>query len=123
MTDLFGAITLFVRVARTGSFSLVARERGISQPTVSRAIAALEREIGVTLFVRTSRAVKLTEAGVDYFGRVEGILADLEDATHSVRGTGEIRGSLRVGLSSTFGLRELIPRLPRFLEQHPELNV
>lgn len=123
MTDFFGAINLFVRVARTGSFSLAAREQGVSQPSVSRAIAALEKEVGVALFTRTPRAVVLTEAGADYFKRVEGILTALDEATHSVRGTGELRGNLRLGLSSNFGLREIIPRLPRFLEKHPELHV
>ena len=123
MTDLFGAISLFVRVARTGSFSQAGREQGLSQPTVSRAIAALERDIGVSLFTRTPRAVVLTEAGADYFGRVESILGALDEATHIVRGTGELRGTLRLGLSSNFGLREIIPRLPRFLEKHPELNI
>ncbi len=123
MTDLFGAISLFVRVARTGSFSQAGREQGLSQPTVSRAIASLEKDIGVSLFTRTPRAVVLTEAGADYFSRVESILGALDEATHIVRGTGELRGTLRLGLSSNFGLREIIPRLPRFLEKHPELHV
>ena len=102
MTDRFDAMNLFIRVARTRSFSVAARERGVSQPTVSRAIAALEKELGVVLFARTSRAVTLTEAGSDYFARVEVVLRALDEATEAVRETGVLSGMLRVGTSSSF---------------------
>ncbi|HLH12086.1 MAG TPA: LysR substrate-binding domain-containing protein [Methylovirgula sp.] len=123
MNDRFSALKLFIRVARTGSFSRAGREFGLSQPSASRIIAALEREIGAVLLTRTTRAVSLTEAGADYLARIEPILAELEEADHAARGTGEIRGLLRIGLSSSFALREVIPRLPAFMEQHPSLRV
>jgi DNA-binding transcriptional LysR family regulator len=72
---------------------------------------------------RTTRAVKLTEAGSDYLARVEPILAALEEADHAARGGGELRGLLRIGTSSSFGVREVIPRLPAFLAQHPHLRI
>jgi DNA-binding transcriptional LysR family regulator len=123
MTNRFDAISLFIRVARTRSFSVAAREHGISQPTVSRAIAALEKEIGVALFARSPRAVTLTEAGAEYFIRVEAALNALDEARDVVRGSGVIRGTLRVGTSSSFALRVVIPRLPSFLAAHPELKI
>ncbi len=123
MTDRFDAINLFIRVARTRSFSIAARERGISQPTVSRAIASLEKEIGVALFARTPRSVILTDAGADYFTRVEAALTALDEATDAVRGSGLLRGTLRVGTSSSFAMRVVIPRLSAFLTAHPELKV
>lgn len=123
MIDRFEAIRLFMRVARTRSFSAAARERGITQPTVSRAIAALERELGVALLARTPRAVTLTEAGADYFARVEVALHALDEATDAVRGSGVLSGNLRVGTSSSFGRRLLIPRLPAFMDAHPRLRV
>jgi DNA-binding transcriptional LysR family regulator len=122
MTDRFDAISLFIRVARTGSFSRAARERGISQPTVSRAIAGLEKELGVALLARSPRAVTLTEAGADYFSRAEVALNALDEATDVVRGSGVLSGNLRIGTSSSFGRRVLIPALPAFMDAHPRLR-
>jgi DNA-binding transcriptional LysR family regulator len=83
----------------------------------------LEADVGTTLFSRTTRAVTLTDAGATYLMRVEAILGALEEADHEARGTGELRGVLRVGTSSSFVLREIIPRLPKFLSTHPELRI
>jgi DNA-binding transcriptional LysR family regulator len=123
MNDRLAALKLFVRAGRTGSFSSAGRELGLSQPSASRLIAALEAEVGATLFSRTTRAVTLTDAGATYLERVESILASLEEADHEARGTGELRGVLRVGTSSSFVLREITPRLPKFLSAHPALRV
>ena len=123
MNDRLSALKLFARAARVGNFSSAGRELGLSQPSASRLIAALEEEVGATLFSRTTRAVTLTEAGATYLMRVEAILAALDDADHEARGTGEVRGSLRVGTSSSFVLREIIPRLPAFMKQHPALKI
>src|ERR1700749_3806885 len=116
MSDRLHALRLFVRVARTGSFSRAGRELGLSQPSASRIVAALEREVGAALLTRTTRALTLTEAGADYLARVEPILAALEEADHAARGTGELRGTLRIGISSSFATREVIPRLGAFLD-------
>ncbi|MGB7036294.1 MAG: LysR substrate-binding domain-containing protein [Xanthobacteraceae bacterium] len=123
MNDHLVALRLFARVARRGSLSAAGRELGIPQSTVSRAIATLERRIGAVLLVRNTRAVKLTDAGTDFLARVEPVLAELEDAEQAVRGTGELRGVLRVSLGSSLAVREVIPRLPGFLERHPALQV
>ena len=123
MSDQLSALRLFVRVARSGSFSRAARELDMAQPTASRSIAALEQEIGAALFTRTTRALTLTEAGANYLERVEALLDALDEANHDVRGTGELRGTLRVGLSSTIAVRVVIPRLPDFAARHPALRV
>jgi DNA-binding transcriptional LysR family regulator len=123
MNDRLTALKLFVRAARVGNFSSAGRELGLSQPSASRLIAALEAEVGATLFSRTTRAVTLTDTGATYLTRVEAILSALDEADHEARGTGELRGMLRVGTSSSFVLREIIPRLPKFLSAHPELRV
>ncbi len=83
----------------------------------------LETEVGAKLLVRTTRAVALSEAGADYLARIEPLVSALEEADHAARGTGELRGSLRIALSSSFGVREVIPRLPKFLERHPALRI
>jgi DNA-binding transcriptional LysR family regulator len=78
MSDRLFALRLFARVARKESFSAAGRELNIPQSTVSRTIATLEREIGVALFVRTTRAVTLTDAGSDFLARIESVLAELD---------------------------------------------
>jgi DNA-binding transcriptional LysR family regulator len=123
MNDRLAALRLFLRVARRGSFSAAGRELGLPQPTVSRMIAGLERDIGTALLVRTTRAVAPTEAGLAFLERLEPILAALEEAEHAARGTGELRGLLRVGLSSSLAGRVVAPALPRFVARHPALRV
>jgi DNA-binding transcriptional LysR family regulator len=123
MNDRFFSMLLFVRVGRTGSFSVAGRELGVSQPTASRIVAALEKKVGTALLIRTTRAVTLTEAGVDYLARAEVILAALDEADHAARGTGELRGILRVATSSASAVRGILPRLSSFSDHHPNLRI
>ena len=123
MSDRLSALRLFVRVARAGSFSRAAREFGLSQPSASRIVATLEGEIGASLFTRSTRALALTEAGAEYLARVEPVLAALDEADHAARGTGELRGVIRVAAASSFMVHAVIPRLPDFLKDHPRLRV
>ncbi len=122
MSDRLFALRLFVRVARRESFSAAGRELNVPQSTASRTIAVLEREIGTALLVRTTRAVTLTDAGNEFLARVEPILAELDEAEHAARGTGELRGILRVGLGTSFAIREVIPLLSTFMRHHPKLR-
>ena len=115
MNDKLLALRLFVRVVRTGSFSAAARELDLSQPSVSRIIAALEKDVGAALVTRTTRAVTLTDAGEDYLARVEAILASLEEADHVARGRWNCAASLRIALPASFGVREIVPVMPGFL--------
>lgn len=123
MNDRFFSMLLFVRVGRTGSFSVAGRELGVSQPTASRIVAALEKKVGTALLTRTTRAVTLTEAGVDYLARAEAILTALDEADHAARGTGELRGMLRVATSSASAVRGILPRLSSFSDHHPDLRI
>lgn len=123
MTDRMSALRVFVRVARAGSFSRAARELGLSQPSASRIVAILEKEIGAALFTRTTRALTVTEAGAEYLARVEAALAALEEADHVARGTGELRGVLRIAASSSFTVHVLVPSLGEFLQRNPRLRI
>lgn len=123
MSDRLLALRAFVRTAHSASFSRAARELGLSQPSISRILAQLESEVGARLLVRTTRAVTLTDAGADYLARIEPLLSALDEADHAARGTGELRGVLRIALSSSFGVREVIPRLPKFLDRHQALRI
>lgn len=123
MNDRLDQLALFVRTAETGSFSKTAREFGLTQPSVSRAIAALEARLGVTLLHRTTRRVAPTEAGQALATSAREALAVIDDAENVARGTDRLSGVLRVALSTAFGVRQVIPRLPGFLAQHPGLRV
>ncbi len=122
MKDL-AALKLYTRVARLGSFSAAARECGLSQSQVSRTVAELEQDLGVRLLSRTTRAVVPTQAGTVFLERVEPLLAGLEDAEHSVRDGGEFRGLLRMSMPTSFGIRNVIPRLAGFAARHPRLRI
>jgi DNA-binding transcriptional LysR family regulator len=117
------ALRLYTRVARLGSFSAAARECGLSQSQASRIVADLEAELGVRLLSRTTRAVVPTEAGGEFLARIEPILAALDEAEHSVREGGELRGLLRMSMPTSFGIRDVIPRLASFAERHPDLHI
>ena len=123
MTDRISYLRLFSRVARTGSFTAAGKELGISQPSVSRIISNLEKDLGAALFVRSTHALNLTDAGAEYLARLDPILAALEEANHLVGDTGELRGNLRIGSATSFAMREILPRLPEFVADHPELRV
>lgn len=86
-------------------------------------VASLEARLGVKLLLRTTRHVAPTEAGRAFLERARQILGDLDDAENTARGTDSLRGTLRVALSGAFGIREIIPRLPGFAEQHPKLGI
>jgi DNA-binding transcriptional LysR family regulator len=123
MSDHLDALRLFIRVARLGSFSVAGRELGVPQSTVSRTIATLEREIGASLLIRTTRAVTVTDAGADFLARIEPILADLDEAEQTARHSDELRGTLRIGIGTSLAARIVIPHLKPFLDRHPALRV
>jgi DNA-binding transcriptional LysR family regulator len=123
VSDRFQALQLFVEIARTGSFSKGAKAMRLSQPTASRIIALLEEQLGTILFSRSTRALTLTEAGSAYLARVQPILASLEEADDAVRGSDDIRGTLRVAVSSIFASRIIVPRLRSFVSRYPDLRI
>jgi DNA-binding transcriptional LysR family regulator len=122
MKDI-SALKLYTRVARLGSFSAAARECGLSQSQASRIIADLETGLGARLLSRTTRAVVPTEAGAEFLARMEPILAALDEAEQSIREGGELRGLLRMSMPTSFGIRDVIPRLAAFVALHPNLHI
>lgn len=123
MSDRLTALRTFIRVARLGSFSAAGRELGAPQSSVSRTIAALERDMGASLLVRTTRAVTVTDAGAEFLARIEPILAELDEAEHAARHSGELRGALRMAIGTSMAARMVIPNLKPFLDRHPALRV
>jgi DNA-binding transcriptional LysR family regulator len=123
MSDRHQELMVFVRAAESGSFSRAGRELGLSQPSVSRIISELEARLGVTLLLRTTRRITVTDAGALFLARAKELLAQWEDAEAAVRGVDSLRGTIRLALPVIYGTREIIPRLPRFLAAHPLLRV
>src|SRR5258707_4217047 len=122
--DKFDAMQMFVRVIEKGSFSAVAKERGIGQPAVSKQIAALEDELGTELIHRASRSVALTEAGRDFYESALHILGDFESTTSRIgRGQSAPKGLIRVIVPPTFARLHLVSKLPAFFAAYPDIAV
>jgi DNA-binding transcriptional LysR family regulator len=106
--DRFETMSAFVAVAERRGFAAAARALGTSPPVITRAVAALERHLGVTLFQRSTRAVSLTDEGAAFLDRARQILADLREAEQILRGGRSVpRGQLYVTapvMSSNRGL-------------------
>ena len=123
MNDRLQQLALFVRTVETGSFSKAAREFGLTQPSASRAVVALENRLGVRLIARTTRQISTTDAGEALFALARDALAAVEDAENAARGADRLSGVLRVALPSTYGARRIAPLLPAFLERRPLLKI
>ena len=117
-------LTIFVEVMRQGSFAAVARKRDLDPSSISRAIAGLEQQLGVRLFQRTTRKLSPTEAGITYFNRIEPLLEEMQQASESVIAiSGRPQGTLRITTSVSFGLKCIVPLLPKFQNIYPELKI
>lgn len=112
----------YLRAVETGSFTAVAAEQGQSQPTVSRQIAALEEYLGVRLLQRTTRALALTDEGRQFYDQARALLDAAEAAKAALQPGAEISGTLRIAAPLAFARLHLMPRMKRFLEEHPALK-
>jgi DNA-binding transcriptional LysR family regulator len=122
--DRLDAMQVFVRVIEKGSFSAVAKERGIGQPAVSKQIFALEGELGAELIHRTSRSIALTEAGREFYDSALRILDDFEGATSRIgRGQTAPKGLIRVTVPPTFARLHLVSKLPAFFATYPDVAI
>ena len=117
------ALLAFVRTAELGSFVAAGRALGISASAVGKAVAKLEQELGVRLLQRSTRRIALTEEGRQFHERCRRILDDLDDARAMVsQSAAAPRGRLRVSVPIV-AYHLLLPRLPEFLERHPEVEL
>lgn len=117
-------LQIFVEVMRHGSFAAVARDRNIDPSSVSRTVASLESELGIRLFQRTTRKLSPTEAGMTYFERVEPLIEEIQQAADIAKDiSGNPKGTIRVTASVSFGLKCIVPLLPKLEKNYPELTV
>lgn len=117
-------VAVFVQVVERGGFTAAARVAGSPKSTVSRAVSLLEEELGVRLLHRSSRRVKLTEAGAAFYERASRGLAGLAEAAEAVSDMQHaVRGAIRVTSTADVGIWLLEPILSRFLREHPAVHV
>jgi DNA-binding transcriptional LysR family regulator len=122
--DHLDAMRIFVAVATLGRFAEAARQLRLSPSVVTRSIAQLEDELGLTLFSRTTRSLHLTERGEIYLESCRQILQDIEGAERRVRGeNAEPRGDLKVAAPIVFGRLHVLPVVNRVLSEHRALSI
>lgn len=121
---MLGSIELFCHAAEAESFTIAATRAGLSPAAVSRAIGRLEARLGVRLFARTTRQVRLTDDGRAYYAQCRAALDRLQDAEREIGERQRIaRGVVRISLPTPLGHHRVLPLLPRFREQHPEVDI
>jgi DNA-binding transcriptional LysR family regulator len=121
--DRLESLRVFVAVSEANGFAEAARRLGLSAPAVTRAISALERRLGAQLLHRTTRSVRLTEAGARFLDDCRRILADIDEAEASAGGAHALpQGQLAVTAPAMFGRLHVAPVLLDFLERHPQVS-
>ncbi|HZP86161.1 MAG TPA: LysR substrate-binding domain-containing protein [Burkholderiales bacterium] len=121
--DRMRRIELLVRAAEAGSFAKAARSLDLTPSAVSHAIADLEKGLGVSLFHRTTRQLRLTEEGEGVYRRGCELLRQLAELESGVRKTERLTGTLRVGVAVPLSRNVIMPRLSTFLRRHPQLRL
>ena len=117
-------LSAFLAVAETGSFSQAAEHLFLTQPAVSKRIAALESRLGVRLFDRIGHRINLTEAGRQLRPRARDLLDEISDIHRSLSNlSGEVGGTLSMGTSHHIGLHRLPPILRRFNRDYPQVRL
>src|SRR5271165_719991 len=122
--DRLDAMRIFVAVAKLGSFAEAARQLRLSPSVVTRSIARLEEQLGLTVLSRTTRSLRLTERGEIYLESCQQILEDIDGAERRVRGeNAEPRGDLKVAAPILFGRLHVLPVVNRVLSEHHALSI
>lgn len=121
--DRLQAMSVFVAVAEEGGFAAAARRLSMSPPSVTRSVASLEERIGTRLLHRTTRHIRLTEAGHRYFEDCRRILSEIEEAEQIAAGFhSEPKGQLSLTASVLFGRMHVAPILLDFLNRYPQVS-
>lgn len=122
--SVWDGVAEFVAVVDAASFSAAAKRLGVSTSYVSRQVAALEARLGIRLLARSTRKVRLTDTGAEYYRRCAELGAGLEEANQVVIGeTAEVVGRIRVSAAGAFAERYVAPILAEFAAQHPNVQI
>jgi len=118
-----GEMEAFVRVVDRGGFSAAARALGMTPSAISKLLGRLEARLGAQLVHRSTRKLQLTAEGQQFYEASRRVLADMDEAEHGVAAGAAPRGRVSINTSTSFGSQVLLPLLPRFLEQYPQLSL
>lgn len=122
--DTVAGLQLFIRVVETGSFSRASADLGITQPTATKHVAALEARLGARLFHRSTRGVTPTEVGSAYYDKCKAIVREIDDADNlAALMQSRVQGSLRISTSVAFGRRVMTPLVLRYMHEHPGVQI
>ena len=120
----FEEIEAFIAIARAGSISKAAKNRGIAKSALSRRLTALEERLGARLITRTTRQLQLTEVGMEFLTQAERVLDDLAEAERMAGDDSRtFQGRLRIAAPLSYGLMKLQPVVSEFMRKHPELMI
>jgi DNA-binding transcriptional LysR family regulator len=120
--DRFDAMRAFIRIVERRSFTVAAQDIGVPRSTITQTIKQLEARLGVRLLQRTTRTVSPTLDGQAYYRRCIAIIDDVEDAEGAFGGT-KPRGMLRIEVQGTLARHFLMPGLPDFFAQYPDIEI
>ena len=121
--DKFEDLQAFVAVVEAGSFTAAAERLDTAKSAISRRVSSLEERLGVQLLRRTTRSLNLTDTGRSFYEHSARILADLDEAESAAQQEhGELRGTLRVALPLSFGVRHMCKPIAAFSNRHPKID-
>lgn len=121
---MLGSIELFCKTAELASFTAAAAQAGVTQAAVSRAVSRLEERLGVQLFVRSTRSVRLTERGRAYYAQCRQALGQLVEAERELTGEQAVAtGLVRISLPTSYGHYRVMPILSKFRRKYPQVRL
>lgn len=121
--NLFESIRIFIEIVESGSLSRAAENLQIHRPAVTKALQLLEQHSGTRLLQRTTRRISLTPDGDAFYRRSKPLLAQADELLESFGAGRAIHGQLRVDMPIAFAALRVIPNLPDFYRQHPEIDI
>ena len=121
-TNRSGEMDVFVRVVDLGGFTAAANSLRQTPSGVSKLVSRLETRLGTRLVNRTTRKLQLTEEGQAFYQRAQRILADIDEAEREAASCVP-RGHLTVNSNIPFGMLHVMPLLPRFMREHPDITL
>lgn len=121
--NLFESIRIFIEIVDSGSLTQAAENLQIHRPAVTKALQQLEQHSGIRLMQRTTRRINLTPEGEEFYRRSKPLLAQTDDLLESFASDRVLRGQLRVDMPIAFAALLVVPNLPDFYREHPDIEI